>query len=555
MSPSRLAASRRQATDIWAFGAVLYEMFSGRPAAPGATVSETITAVLESEPDWTAMRASVPPNIRRLVRRCLEKDAKRRLKDIGDACLELDDALTPSGEKDAVADSKVSTSMPGRARLWSLVAVVALGAAVFFSWPDDAAQAPAAPRRLDAALGTDASLVTFQFGQESAVIPHATGSCWRSSLIRSKAPRASLCAPPRRVEGRRSRGPKAPQSVLFARRPMDCVFRRREVEKSADRWRRCGHDLRRPEQSGGCLGRGRPHHVLARSVRRTLVAGFLGGEQRPGPAHDPRRGRDHSTMAAGAAGGKAVLFTGNSRPDGFQEANVVVQSLPNGPRKVLVRGAYFGRYLASGHLVYMHNATVFAARFDLNRLELAGPAVPVLEGVAVNLPAGRQDRVFRRRNNRALPALVQSTTWTRPSIDGSSGTTDASRSETLANLRFAATAIVCICPVHGKQQDIWTATGLATGKLTFDDGDLAPCGRRTPAGLSSIYARRWPYQTCGSARRAGTPALTLRSRSPGSGTQRKDFAFTKPIATGTLSICASMGMRCRAGDPRNRPPS
>jgi serine/threonine-protein kinase len=87
-------------------------------------------------------------------------------------------------------------------------------------------------------------------------------------------------------------------------------------------------------------------------------------------------------------GGAAVLFTGNSRPDGFEEANVVVQVLPNGPRKTVVPGAYYGRYLSSGHLLYGHNGSVFAAPFDLDRLELTGPPIRVLEGAFVNMPVG-----------------------------------------------------------------------------------------------------------------------------------------------------------------------
>ncbi len=67
---------------------------------------------------------------------------------------------------------------------------------------------------------------------------------------------------------------------------------------------------------------------------------------------------------------------------------MVVQSLPNGPRKVLVRGAYYGRYLPSGHLLYVQNATLFAAPFDLERLEVTGPAVPALQGATVNMPVG-----------------------------------------------------------------------------------------------------------------------------------------------------------------------
>src|SRR5262249_18746298 len=83
-------------TDIWAFGCVLYEMLTGRAAFRSETISDTIAAIPEREPDWTALPASVPPTISRLLRRCLEKDTKRRLHDIADARIEIDDALTGS---------------------------------------------------------------------------------------------------------------------------------------------------------------------------------------------------------------------------------------------------------------------------------------------------------------------------------------------------------------------------------------------------------------------------------------------------------------------------
>jgi Tol biopolymer transport system component len=80
-------------TDLWAFGCVLYEMLAGRLAFPGDTLSDTIAKILEREPDWSALPAQTPVSIRRLLQRCLEKDSRRRLRDIGDARLEIDEAL------------------------------------------------------------------------------------------------------------------------------------------------------------------------------------------------------------------------------------------------------------------------------------------------------------------------------------------------------------------------------------------------------------------------------------------------------------------------------
>jgi Tol biopolymer transport system component len=80
-------------TDIWAFGCVLYEMLTGRVVFAGDTVSDMIAAILEREPDWQALPAATPASVRRLLQRCLDKDSNRRLHDIGDARVEIDDAL------------------------------------------------------------------------------------------------------------------------------------------------------------------------------------------------------------------------------------------------------------------------------------------------------------------------------------------------------------------------------------------------------------------------------------------------------------------------------
>ena len=107
MSPQQ---ARGQAVDkradIWAFGCVLYEMLSGRVAFAGETVSDTIGKILEREPEWSALPATTPAAVVRLLRRCLEKDLKRRLRDIGDFSIEIDatdEALPPAAPATARA--------------------------------------------------------------------------------------------------------------------------------------------------------------------------------------------------------------------------------------------------------------------------------------------------------------------------------------------------------------------------------------------------------------------------------------------------------------------
>jgi eukaryotic-like serine/threonine-protein kinase len=92
-------------TDIWSFGCVLFEMLTGRTAFAGETISDTIARVLERDVEWSALPPTVPPRVRELLRRCLQKDPNRRLRDIGDARLEIDDLLTAAPMADFVAPS------------------------------------------------------------------------------------------------------------------------------------------------------------------------------------------------------------------------------------------------------------------------------------------------------------------------------------------------------------------------------------------------------------------------------------------------------------------
>jgi serine/threonine protein kinase len=91
MSPEQargLAVDKR--TDIWAFGCVVYEMLTGKQAFAGRTMTDVMVTVLEREPDWSALPGATPANVRRLLERCLQKDPRNRLRDIGDARIEMD---------------------------------------------------------------------------------------------------------------------------------------------------------------------------------------------------------------------------------------------------------------------------------------------------------------------------------------------------------------------------------------------------------------------------------------------------------------------------------
>ena len=113
-------------TDIWAFGCVLYEMLTGRMAFDGQTTADTLAAILEREPNWSALPDSTAITIRHLLRRCLEKDSRRRLRDIGDARIDIDEVLSSSAQPEpATAKDRTPTL-----RLWRIVAIVSLAGLV-----------------------------------------------------------------------------------------------------------------------------------------------------------------------------------------------------------------------------------------------------------------------------------------------------------------------------------------------------------------------------------------------------------------------------------------
>src|SRR5262245_50115041 len=159
-------------TDIWAFGCVLYEMLTGRAAFMGGSVSDTIAAVLESEPDWDALPNGTPIAVRLLLQRCLEKDPKRRLRDLGDVYFEIDD-LRGDATKRGRQSSRARRALPAAV---VTLALIASGAALFyFVKPPVAVTSPSEYIQLtnfsDSAtapsLSPDGRMVTFKRGGDS----------------------------------------------------------------------------------------------------------------------------------------------------------------------------------------------------------------------------------------------------------------------------------------------------------------------------------------------------------------------------------------------------
>ena len=234
-------------TDIWAFGCVLLEMLTGRKTFSAETVSDTIVLILDRDPNWAALPASTPPGIRRLLRRCLEKDRKRRVHHIADARIEIDDALhepavsvleppTLDGDRRAVL------SRPMRwAAAAASAALLGLGIVVGATWRPAVPASSGGLARLTIALPSDQLLQTGRFtsialSPDGKLIVYAAARGGRAHDTVPSAARRSH----RPTDSWHNRGGDA---VLLTRRPLACVLCGRRAQESTDDRRRAPDDL------------------------------------------------------------------------------------------------------------------------------------------------------------------------------------------------------------------------------------------------------------------------------------------------------------------------
>ena len=279
-----------------------------------------LAGIIEREPDFSRLPPATPPAIRRLLRRSLEKDRKRRLSDIADARIEIDEALTtPSADASVVTLAIVQPAGWRRALPWAVAfGAAAIAAAVLALWAPWQTAPPPAPLRLTADLGADASLAT-AVGQNAtigtSVVLSPDGALFAFVAQDRHRNAAALCPPARAVAGdaaRRNR--RRRQSVLLARRSVDRVLRTGQAEKdSRHGWRR-RHALRRRECPRRKLGRGRHDRVYAvgRRIRALSVACVVGWRE-AGAASEARRRGGHPALAAGAARRQGGALHGKHR--------------------------------------------------------------------------------------------------------------------------------------------------------------------------------------------------------------------------------------------------
>jgi len=366
--------------DIWAFGCVLFEMLTGARAFAGDDVTDTLAAVLRQDIDWTALPASTPAPVRRLMARCLDRDVRRRLRDIGDARILLDDPPAPE-RGDAGGVPVLAPPQPQWRRAIPVVLAAVLAGAL----------AGTAAWYLSLRPSTPLAVTRFPFTLPAGQIFTTLGS--NRHMVALSPDGAQMVY--------------TGNTRLYLRSMSELDVK---AIQGTEGYRNVTEPVFSPD------GRSIAFYAIAdQTLKRIVVTG--GGAVTICPADNPygiswgpdgivfgqgRKGimrvsPDGGTpdvlvtvkdgeMALGPQvlpGGQHLLFTlatGNA-PDRWDKARVVVQSLTSGERTTLIEGGSDGRYVPTGHIVYALSGSLLAVAFDVERLEVKGGPVPIVEGV------------------------------------------------------------------------------------------------------------------------------------------------------------------------------
>ena len=500
--------------DVWAFGCVLYEMLTGQAAFAGENVTDVLAGILEREPDFSLLPGTTPPAIRRLLRRSLEKDPKRRLSDIADARIEIDEALTaPSAEASAATRVSVQPAEWRRAWPWAVAAgATAIAAAMLALWAPWQTVTPRAPLRLTADLGADASLATAAIRNTNigtSVVLSPDGA-----LFAFVAQRTSAAAPElyvRRLEQLQATalaGTEGAASPFFSPDSQwIAFFAQGKLKKVAVTG---GPVVTLCDATNGRGGSWGEDGTIVFTPSTADSGLFLwrvsSGGGKPEPLTKPGVEEATQRWPQVLPGGKAVLYTGQGGVGNYEGANLVVQPLPAGPRKIVHRGGYYGRYLPSGHLVYIHDGTLFAAPFDVVRLEMTGQPVSALEGVASNPSTGAaQFAVSDTGTIVYLPGRSTSGPVPIQLMDREGKTTLLRDTPAIwSSPAFAPDGRRLAMDISdGQQRDVWVYewTGDTLSRLTTDSSDdrkpvWTPDGRRIvfsssrDGGIFNLYWQR-----------------------------------------------------------------
>ena len=379
MSPEQAkgrVADRR--SDVWAFGCVFFEMLSGKRVFDGEDISETLAAVLRAEPDWTALPGDLPPGIRALLQRCLMRDRKARVPEIGTVRFLLEDALA-APTLPAVPAPAVVMAPPRpfwkRALPVALAAILAGTLGVAGALWLKRAPVPAVSR-FAVALPEGQSFSSA--GRHTiAISPDGSRMAYVASNqlhVRAMSELASKPVPGTEIFG-------GSTEVVFSPNGQELAF-----------FAASDNSLKRIAITGGApvtigpatnpfgMNWGEDGLVFGQNGKGVVRVSPNGGTQEvlvaiadPGRAHGPQILPD----------GQTVLFTlaTGTAADRWDKADIVAHSLKTGERKRLIAGGSDARYLSTGHIIYALGGTLFAVPFDLKRLAVTGGPAPVVEGV------------------------------------------------------------------------------------------------------------------------------------------------------------------------------
>jgi len=369
-------------TDVWAFGCVLYEMLAGRRAFGGDEVSDTLAFVITREVDWNALPKETPAPIRRLLRRCLEKDRARRLRDVGDAALDLSDVsgvAEPGQVLGAAAGARRRPLAIGLAGLAAGAVAATAALLVARSWqtvPPRALERFTIVAPSNAALVATVSLRTTAISPDGRRILYVTvdGRLMMRTLDRldvvplleSGLHSAPFFSPDGNSVGFFTLGTSEMFRVPVAGGPTIPVARSVGVSRGAT-WL--------PDDS----------IVFATTAAATglLRVPSSGGDPKTITVPDARAGEIDHVWPEALPGGHAVLFTVMSG-SGVANAQIAAVDLQTGARKNLLRGGTNAIYLPTGHLLYSAGGSMRVVPFNADRLEIRGEPVPVPEPITVS---------------------------------------------------------------------------------------------------------------------------------------------------------------------------
>ncbi|HUE86993.1 MAG TPA: protein kinase, partial [Vicinamibacterales bacterium] len=353
--------------DIWAFGCVLYEMLTGRAAFTGEDTLEILTSVLRGSVNLDRLPADAPGGLRRVIARCLSGDLKKRYRHIGDVLLELDE--------NGIEPAAVSVQAPRGGLPWLVaaalgtIAIVALAGLWRATRPVEGGPRPLV--RLNVDLGADVSLGSERHGRDAILSPDGTVLVY--------------------VSGNRLFARRLDQPASTELPGTDGAFS--PFFSPDGRWVAffaAGALRKVPVQAGGAVGicacAGNPGGA-SWGDDETIVGSFnlpgaLSRVSADGGDPEPLDGSAPAGIWPQVLpGGTAILFTSvRGGPGAFD--TIEAYSLVDRSRRTLLHGGTFARYLPSGHLTYFREGTMFAVPFDLDRLEVRGEAVAVLDDVA-----------------------------------------------------------------------------------------------------------------------------------------------------------------------------